>query len=348
MARVPVVVTSYVEPELVEEVRAVDPRLEVVFEPELLPPPLHASDHRGDPSFVRTPKQERRFADLIARAEVLFGFPREDPAQLAWAVRLAPGLRFVQCMFAGAGQQVRDAGLTRAELERVAFTSSVGVHATPLAEWSLFGLLALRKGLPRLLAGARERLWEHYPVPELRGETLLLVGVGAIGREVARLATAFGMRVIGVKRHHHELIPHVERLFPPRELTTLAEVADGIVVTLPLTPETEGLVSRRVIEAMRPEAILVNVGRGAVVDEQALVEALQARRIAGAALDVYTQEPLPADSPLWELDNVILSPHTAAQSVHENERICRLFRENLRRYLAGEELLRRIRTDVFY
>jgi len=348
VSRVPVVITSYLEPELVERVRAVDPRLAVAYEPELLPPPLYPSDHRGDPSFTRTPEQKERFAALVGGAEVLFGFPREDPAQLAWAVRAAPGLRFVQCAFAGAGQQIRAAGLTEQELERVRFASSAGVHATPLAEWSMFGLLALRKGLPRLLADARAREWPHYPVPELRGETLLVVGVGEIGREVARLAAAFGMRVIGVRRNHHEPAPHVERLYPPRDLRELAEVADAIVVTLPLTPETEGLVSRRVIEAMRPEAILVNVGRGAVVDERALIEALQARRITGAALDVFAEEPLPPESPLWELDNVIVSPHTAALSIHENARIVDIFCENLRRYLAGEELVSRVRPGVFY
>ena len=348
VSRVRVVITSYLEPELVEQVRAVDPRLEVAFEPALLPPPLYPSDHRGAPGFTRTPEQEERFAALVGGAEVLFGFPREDPAQLAWAVRIAPGLRFVQCTFAGAGQQIRDADLTDDELGRILFTSSAGVHATPLAEWALFGLLAFRKGLPRLLQGARERRWEHYPVPELRGETLLVVGVGEIGREVARLASAFGMRVIGVRRNHHEPVPHVERLYPPRELHELAEIADAIVVTLPLTHETHGLVSRRVIEALRPEAILVNVGRGAVVDETALVEALQARRILGAALDVFAEEPLPPDSPLWELDNVIVSPHTAALSIHENARIVELFCENLRRYLAGAELVSRVRAGVFY
>src|SRR5579872_7311416 len=190
MERVHVVITSYLEPELVDRLRAVDERLDVRFEPELLPPPLYPSDHRGDPAFQRTPAQEARFAALIAGAEVLYGFPREDPEQLAWAVRSAPGLRFVQCAFAGAGQQVRAAGLTEEELRRVAFTSSAGVHATPLAEWSMFGLLALRKGLPRLLDDTRARRWPHYPLDELRGTSVLVLGVGEIGREVARLAKA--------------------------------------------------------------------------------------------------------------------------------------------------------------
>jgi phosphoglycerate dehydrogenase-like enzyme len=345
--RIPLVITSYLEPELVDQLRGVDDRLDVRFEPDLLPPPVYPSDHRGDPAWSRTPEQEQRFADLVAGAEIIFGFPREDPVQLAWAVRHAPNLRYVQCTFAGAGQQVRAAGLTEDELTRIVFASSIGVHATPLAEWSLFGLLALRKGLPRLQADARARRWDHYPVPELRGETLLVVGVGEIGAEVARLASAFGMRVVGIKRSP-EPVPFVDEVYPPERLDELAATADALVLTLPLTDETAGLVSRRTIDALKPNAILVNVGRGPVLDEEALVDALRSKRILGAALDVFETEPLPADSPFWELENVIVSPHTAALSIHENARIVELFCENLRRFLAGEELLSAIRTDLFY
>jgi phosphoglycerate dehydrogenase-like enzyme len=332
---VTVVVATPVEPELVERLRAVDERLEVLFEPDLLPPPRFPSDHFGDPSFERTPEQEARFTALVARAEVLYGFPREDPAQIAWAVRTAPGLRYVQAMFAGAGQQLAAAHLPRDDLDRILWASSAGVHSTPLAEWSLFGILALTKGLPRLLADKAARHWDHYPIDEVRGTTVLIAGLGEIGREVARLAEAFGMRVLSLTRTAgdlDELLPH----------------ADSVVITLPLTDETRGLFDRRRLATMHGGSILVNVGRGAVVDEEALVEALRSGHLRGAALDVFAHEPLPPESPLWELDNVILSPHTAAFSTHENERIVELFADNLRRYLAGEELRSRIRTDLFY
>ena len=332
---VTVVIATPIEPELAERLRAVDARLDIRYEPDLLPSPRYPSDHVGDSAFERTPEQQERFAALVAKAEILFGFPGEDPKQLAWAVRHAPNLRFVQATYAGAGQQVRAAGLSEAELERIAFTSSSGVHAGPLAEWSIFGLLALRKGLPRLLADKEARHWDHYPVDELRGSTVLIVGLGAIGREVARLAEAFGMHVLSVRREHGDL----DELLPQ---------ADAVVVTLPLTRETEGLLDADRIASMRDGAIFVNVGRGGVVDEEALVEALREGRLRGAALDVFAEEPLPADSPLWELDNVIISPHTAALSARENERVVELFAENLRRYLAGEELVSRVRTSVFY
>lgn len=332
---IPVVIATPIEPELAERIRSVDERLDVRFEPDLLPPPRYPSDHIGDVSFTRSPAQETRFQELLADAEVALGWPREDPAELARLVRSAPRLRFLQCMYAGAGQQIAQAGLSPDELERVAFASSSGVHATPLAEWSLFGILAFRKGLPRLRRDAHERRWDHYPTKELRGATLLVVGLGAIGREVARLGEAFGMHVLSVRRHEGDL----DELLPQ---------ADAIVVTLPLTDETRGMIGRDRISRMREGAIFVNVGRGAVVDEEALVDALREGRLAGAALDVFAEEPLPPESPLWEMENVILSPHTAALSVHENARVVELFCENLRRYLAGDELRSRVRTSTFY
>lgn len=330
-----VVIATPIEPELVDRLRTVDKRLDIAFEPDLLPPPRWPSDHIGNPSFERTPDQEQQFTELLADAEIVLGYPREDPAQIPWLVRTAPQLRWVQATFAGAGQQLAAAGLAREDVDRIIWTSSVGIHATPLGEWALFGILALTKGQPRLDADKHERRWSHYPVDEVRGTTVLIAGLGEIGREVARLAEAFGMHVLSVRRNEGDL----DELLPR---------ADSVVITLPLTAETRGMFHRGRIDRMKPGAILVNIGRGPVVDEQALVDALRSGHLRGAALDVYATEPLPADSPLWELDNVILSPHTAAQSIHENERIVELFAENLCRYLAGEELRSRIRTDLFY
>lgn len=337
-----VFIATPLEVDLVERLRAVDDRLDVQYEPDLLPPARYPSDHRGDPSFTHP----ERYWELVAEAEALFGFPGDSSQGLTWAVRNAPGLRFVQGTAAGAGQQVAAAGLTDEELGRVKITSAVGVHAVPLAEWTMLALLAFTKDLARLQAAQAERRWEHYANHELRGQTVVVVGVGAIGLEVARLASAFGMRVIGVKRHI-EALPHVESVHLPVELDDIVAAADAVVVTLPLTDETRGLVSRRTIERMRPNAVFVNIGRGGVVDEDALIEALQANRIR-AALDVFVEEPLPASSPLWSMPNVLISPHTMALSFHENARIVELFAENLRRYLAGEELLRLVRVPLFY
>src|SRR4029079_13254226 len=133
--------------------------------------------------------------ELVAGAEIVLGYPREDPAQIAWLVRTAPRLRWVQATFAGAGQKLSAAGLAREDVERIIWTSSVGIHITPLGEWAVFGILALTKGFPRLEDDRRARRWRHSPVDEARGTTVLIAGLGEIGREVARLADAFGMEV---------------------------------------------------------------------------------------------------------------------------------------------------------
>ncbi len=336
------------ETELVELIRETDPRVQVAYAPDLLPPLRYPGDHRGVDDFRRTPEDERRWWEMVEAAEVLYGIPGDCPEGLARAVRHGESLRWVQATAAGAGEQVRSAGLSAEEFERVTVTSAAGVHAGPLAEFALFGLLAFAKGLPRLLADQRARRWGHYPVGELSGRTLLIIGLGQIGEEVARLAAAFGMRVIGINRSGTSDSPHVEEVARTSELREYLGEADAIVITAPLTEETRGLIDAPAIAQMKPGAIFVNVGRGGVVDEPALIEALRAGRLAGAALDVFTSEPLPAESPLWELPNVLLAPHTAGLSVRENERIAALFVENLGRYLRGAPLRNRVDPELLY
>jgi phosphoglycerate dehydrogenase-like enzyme len=214
----------------------------------------------------------------------------------------------------------------------------------------MLGLLAFTKDLPRLTADRHARRWDHYPMRELAGQTLLIAGLGHIGREVARRARAFGMRVLAVKRDPAGAPPPdgVDLLRGQDALPALAGEADAVVITLPATAETRGLFDRALLARLRPGCVLVNVGRGAVVDEDALIDALRSGRLAGAALDVFAQEPPPPSSPLWELPNVLLSPHTAALSTAENRRIVELFGDNLRRFLNGEPLRNRVDPTQFY
>ncbi len=341
-----VVIATPLAAELVERVAGTG--VEVVFEPELLPPTRYVGDHRGEASFRRTDADQRRWAAMLAGAEILFGLPGDSPRQLAAIVGSGGPLRWVQATAAGAGEQVRAAGLSPEELERVAVTSASGVHAGPLAEFCLLGILAFSRGLPRLQADQRARHWGHYPTGELRGRTALLLGTGAIGTEVARLAKGFGMRTVGVSRSARRQVPNFDEHHRADRLAELAAHADALVISVPLTDQTTGLVSAKVIAALPPGAIVVNVGRGPVVDEAALDAALAAGRLAGAALDVFSSEPLPSSSALWGRPNVILSPHTAALSPRENERIVELFVDNLGRYRRGAPLRNRIEPAHLY
>jgi phosphoglycerate dehydrogenase-like enzyme len=350
MAPVRVLIASPLEAELAARIQAADRRAEVLFEPELLPPARYPADHRGDPEFRRDAAAEARWRALLGRAEVLFGIPGDSAEALAELVNGLPGLRWVHATSAGAGEQVRRAGLAPEALERVAVTTSSGVHAVPLAEFAILGLLAVAKDLPRLVADQRAKAWPEVrePFRELRGQTLFLVGLGEIGREVARLGKALGMRTVGFRRTEGPPPEFVDEVHGPDRLAELAGRADAVVVSLPLTEQTVGLVDRATIGRLPPGCIFVNVGRGGVVDEPALMDALRDRRIAGAALDVFATEPLPADSPLWTLPNVLVTPHSAALSARENERIVELFCENLRRYLDGRPLRNVVEPGVYY
>ena len=343
------VIATPVEAELVERIRAQVPDVDVSFEPDLLPPPRYPSDHAGDPSFERSQDDEERFRSILARADVTLGVPGDRPEGLRQLVQLAPGLQWVQGTAAGAGQLVHAAGLDREDLDRIAFTSSVGVHASQLAEWAILGLLYFTKQVPRLHSDARERRWPHYPARELRGQRLLVVGLGHIGREVARSARALGMHVSGVRRRPRESdLEYVDELVAMEDLAEAVTRADSVVLALPGTPATKGLFTAELVDAIPDGGILVNVGRGNTLDEAALTAALAAGRLTGAALDVFETEPLPDASPLWEMDNVLVSPHTAALSTRENERIVDLLVENLRRFQQGRPLLNVVDVEQFY
>ncbi len=325
-----------------------EPRLDVVCDQALLPPMRFPGDHSGDPGFTRSPADQSRFEAMVDSAEALYGIPDTNPAALRRTVRANPRLRWVHTMAAGGGAQVKAADLTPDELERVAISTSAGPHSSTLAEFALFAVLAGAKSLPRLQAQQQARVWgSRWTMRHLSEMTVLVVGLGNIGRATARLFAATGARVIGVNR----TVRAVEGVDEVVGVDRLAEVvgrADAIVSTLPGTDRTRHLIGKDVLARVRPGVIFANVGRGDVVDQDALVDALRDGRVGFAGLDVVAVEPLPADDPLWGLDNVLISPHTAALSAQEDRRIAELFAANATRLLDGQELVNRMNTVDFY
>lgn len=219
----------------------------------------------------------------------------------------------------------------------VTVTNSAGFNSVPIAQYVLAMMLRHAKQIPAWEAAQRERAWRRVETDELTGRTVAIVGTGGIGGEVARLAHAFGMRVLGMRRRP-EMVPHIDQLYRPERLHQMLAEADYIVLATPLTPQTQGMIDAAAFASMKPEAYLINVARGPIVREDALLDALRSGRIAGAALDVFDQEPLPAESPLWEMENVIVTPHNSGASPHTLERGARIFIESLRRYASGEPL----------
>jgi phosphoglycerate dehydrogenase-like enzyme len=285
---------------------------------------------------------------LEGGVEVLYTFYL--PADLS----RAPGLKWVQLHTAGV-DHLLDHPLMKSS---ILLTTVSGIHATPIAEYVFASILAFNRRVPKMLYYQSRREWPQgrwnlFARPELRGSTLGIIGYGSIGREVGRIARCFGMRLVATKRSVSQMrdVGYVvqgtgdregallDDAFPPERLSEMLSLCDYVVVAVPLTPETRKLIGEAELRAMKPSAYLVNISRGGTVDEGALIKALQEGWIAGAGLDVFEEEPLPSDSPLYGLENVILSPHVSGFTLRYDERASDLFAENLRRYLTGEPLL---------
>ncbi|MBN1203029.1 MAG: D-2-hydroxyacid dehydrogenase [Anaerolineae bacterium] len=327
-----VLITVKFSDELLETFRAISPQVEILYHP--------ARQVRDIPD------------DVWARADVLY------TGEIAPEPVLAPRLRWIHAHYAGVDHLIR---MPIMQSEDVTLTTTSGIHATNIAEYAFMMMLALGHRLPEMLAMQREARWpsggEEYralrPL-ELRGSTIGIVGYGSIGREIARVARLFSMEVLATKRdvrHPSDsgsyVIPNTgdpegtcfDRLYPPEALNTMVRECDFVVITVPLTDATRLMFGADAFEAMKETAYLVNVGRGGVVDEEALLHALQTGQIAGAAMDVFAAEPLPADSPLWQLPNLLISPHISGQTADYNDKAAALFVENVRRYAEGKSLL---------
>jgi phosphoglycerate dehydrogenase-like enzyme len=269
---------------------------------------------------------EAEAAPLMSEVDAAYAW-KLPPALYGKAARLD----WVQAMGAGV-----DWVLVPELPARVTVTRVPGIFGPWMSEYVLGWCSWVTQRMETYRAAQREARWLGDVVPgRLRGKTLTLVGVGDIGREIARVARAVGMHVIGVSRSG-ERVPAVERVYRPRSLARALAAADFVVVVVPLTAQTRGLIDARALAAMRPGAWLINIARGAVIDEAALVDALRARRIAGAVLDVFPTEPLPADHPLWRLDNVVITPHVAGPST--TDELAPVFNDNLARWLRGRPL----------
>jgi phosphoglycerate dehydrogenase-like enzyme len=237
--------------------------------------------------------------------------------------------------------QTLTSGYDRFDLDRlasrgVALTTVSGVHATPAAQHVLGYLLAFERGLYRARRQQRRREWRRYQPGELTGKTVGIVGVGEIGGRVAELLAPLDVTVLGVKRDPSTAPDAVDAVYGPDDRYEVLGRADYVVVACPLTDETRGMFDADAFESMDSDAVLVNVARGAIVDEPALVAALQTGNLGGAALDVTVDEPPEHGSPLWDLDNVVLTPHMAGGSPRFPERVAELFADNYERFVAGD------------
>ncbi|MBX0327292.1 D-2-hydroxyacid dehydrogenase [Oscillochloris sp. ZM17-4] len=267
-----------------------------------------------------------------------------DQPVLDRVLAAAPAVRWMHTPSAGV-----DHVLTPTVLARdITLTNSAGVHAIPIAEFVLGFMLSHAKQLGAFAAAQDERRWDRSPDSrELYESTLLIIGIGGIGQAIAERAAAFGMRVYGSRRTPQPM-PGVARVVGGEGWRDLLPEADYIVVAAPLTPETRGMIDAAAFAAMRPTAYLINIARGAVIDEPAFIDAIRGGAIGGAALDTFEQEPLPAESPLWGLPHVTITPHATANSPRMRERQIALFVENLARFRDGQPLINIVDKSAGY
>ena len=308
----------------------------------------HAQENRTMLELLPLPADsETRLADVdCARIDAAFFsedvFP-DFSRQFFAAARRAPRLGWLHVFNVGVDHPIFDEMLARG----VRLTTSAGSTAEPIAQTAIAGMLMLARNFPHWLAAQRQHQWRPMrgaAVPrDLRGQTAVVLGLGAIGAEFARLARAFGVKVVGVRRNAAAESAVAEELHPPAHLPELLPRADWLVIACPLNAETRGLVNAELLARLPQGARVINVARGEIVDQEALTAALQSGRLAGAYLDVFDPEPLPADSPLWDTPNVIITPHNSLAASGNQRRVLDIFAENLRRWGRGEMLLNEVR-----
>lgn len=281
------------------------------------------------------------FLARLPEAEILCAFSVPPNVR-----ELAPNLRWLQ--FPGAGvDSLRPTGLLNTDSGIIIATAS-GIHSTSISEYVFGSMLMFNRSWPEMVRlqdrhmWPRNSSWYNLGGRELIDQTLGIVGLGNIGRQIAHLGKAFGMRVIATRRSagaaHEQPEPDVDTLYPMGQLHEVLQQSDYVVLAVPLTPETAGLIGEPELRAMRQSAYLVNIARGKVIDEDALIRALREQWIAGAGLDVTAEEPLPSESPLYTMPNVILTPHISGESIHYEQRLAALFADNLRHYRSGRPL----------
>jgi len=333
-----VLITLAFTDELVKQISEVSPRLTV--------------------EKIVSRKAEEISDEVWKRVEVLYTnrvLPRPEQA---------PHLRWIQFHWAGLDHALEEPILQR---EGMNFTNMSGASASQMAEHAVMMMLALGHHLPDIYTHQKKAdwpsgRWELFTPHELRGSTVGIIGYGSIGRQIARLLQVFGATVLATKRDvlHPEDTGYileglgdlggdlVNRLYPPQALCSMLEECDYVVVTLPRTTATRGLLGAKELSSIKPNAFLVDISRGEIIDHTALIPLLREHKIAGAALDVYPVEPLPTDSPLWKLPNLILTPHIAGFSPHYDQRAVDLFIQNLHRYLEGLPLYNRLDLKLEY
>ncbi len=271
--------------------------------------------------------KEEEIGNFIEKMDILLTIRISDHL-----IKKASKLKWIQALTTGVDYIINLPSLRK----EVLITSARGIHGPQMSEMALLLMLALNRNFPQIIRNQDQRVWERWPGKLLYQKKVGILGVGVIGEEIARKCKAFGMTVFGIDIVKRK-VDAVDYFYGPEELLQVIQEVDYFVIVAPNTPQTQKLVGAKVFSSMKPTAFLISIGRGEIVDEEALIHALKTGQIAGAALDTFWTEPLPKDHPLWEIKNVIITPHVGGLSDIYVEQVLPIFEENLRRFLQGEK-----------
>ncbi len=333
-----ILISTWLELEHVERIRAVSPSVEVMYAPELLTKPRFPGDHGAEmPEVPLSQEDEARWLSLLGKATILFDIDRRYADQLP---DLAPNALWIQSTSSGIGQSVNNRRYPE-RMPNTIITTASGVHAIPLAEFTAMAMLMHSRRALHMIKEQQSRRWERFSGTDLSGRTVVIVGLGSVGSEVARISKALGMRVLGIRRNPKQSTSSeaVDAVHGLVSLPDLLPQAEFLVLAAPHTAETQGIIGVKEFTLLPKGAVLINISRGSLVDESALIASLTSGHVGGAYLDVFSKEPLPTANPLWSLPNVLVNAHSASTSDRENSRIVDLFCHNLHRYLNNETLL---------
>jgi D-2-hydroxyacid dehydrogenase (NADP+) len=307
---------------------------------------------------VLSSKQKEMIQKICSESKVVITENREEIEPLLgeievaaahfpiqWIAR-APKLRWYQQWGAGTDWLMRHPEIASLDFT---LTNASGVHSIPISEHILALMLAFARRLPEAVRAQSQREWARgMGAFELADKKLLLIGVGAIGKRTAQIAAALGMHVTGMRRNPSKALPGIDQVVGPDQLLEILPEADFVVLTMPLTEETRHMFDAKAFEAMKSSAYIFNIGRGGTIDESALIEALRTGKIAGAGLDVFDTEPLPQYSPLWQMENVIITAHYSGETPHYDDRALEIFIDNLERYSNNQSLRNVVDKDAGY
>lgn len=276
--------------------------------------------------FIHAARQEEEIGHFIEEMEILLAFRISDEL-----IKKASKLQWIQSLATGVDYIINLPSLRK----EVLVTSTRGIHGPQMSEMAFLLMLSLNRNFPKMVRNQDLGVWERWPAKLLFQKKVGILGMGVIGEEIARKAKAFGMTVYGIDIVKRKM-DAVDFFYGPEDILKVAEVVDYFIIVAPYTPQTYQIVNERVLSVMKSTAFLINIGRGELVKEEALMDALSSNRIAGAALDTFCQEPLPPNHPFWRMKNVIVTPHVGGMSDIYREQVLTIFEENLRRFLRGE------------